>query len=255
MKNELRQLGLSENEVDAYLKLLSSGEVPVSVLAYKMKLPRNTCRYVCHQLIDKNLVSTRKDGNTFLFRAEPADKLYYLIEQQKSDLEKKEEGLNRIINELKAVEDPNSILPKVTYTNGINELEKAYEQFFDLLPNDAVIYDYVSTFDDDFPIERDRIIDLCVRKRKEKNLHIKCISTNTDPAQILKYKDPEENRETFLVKKIFDNGFEMMVCEDIIFEAFFTPPNCVARITQNKSLAEMQLHIMKLAFEGAKGGL
>jgi len=137
MEATLSKLGLNKTEIAIYLALLPIGTAPASVLAYRLGIQRITARRACLQLVNKGLFSSKKKDNTYIFTVEAPEKISYLAENEKRQAEEKIEQANRIIGPLKAMFNPETLLPKVRFYNNAEGIKKAYE---DTLKENKPIY-------------------------------------------------------------------------------------------------------------------
>jgi len=132
MKTTLEKLGLNSTEVTIYLSLLPVGSAPASVLSYRTGICCSTARMACKQLVSKGLLSMEEKGNMLVFTPEPPEKITYLVENKKRNLDEMTEQLNRIVGPLKAMIDPTSALPRVRFFEGTNGLICLYEEILEL---------------------------------------------------------------------------------------------------------------------------
>jgi len=127
MYQTLKEIGLEENEITVYLKLLSIGTTSASVLSYQTGIPRSTTHNLCGQLAKKGLIHSAKNKNTTSYTSESPDKLQFLLDRQKTELDEKQERINRIIGDLKIIENPDIMLPKVRFYDGFDGIKQVYE--------------------------------------------------------------------------------------------------------------------------------
>jgi len=253
MNEVLKELGFTDKEIDIYLALISAGHTSASVLAYKTGIALNSVRYICMQLVKKGLVTYTKSDNVNTYTHEPLEKILYLYELKKKELKRSENHAYKVITEMKAKMANDINFPKTIYSEGVDDVIKAYITFFDSIPNNSVVCDYVSSFDDfRFPLDRERIIDACVKKRLEKNIHIKCLSTYSKPAIRLKVTDHCSNRETLFVERISDEVFETLLYKDIVMETVYTDDGVFSAITRHPQIVKMRMELFSLAWETAK---
>ncbi|OGJ19970.1 hypothetical protein A3K73_03355 [Candidatus Pacearchaeota archaeon RBG_13_36_9] len=107
MKEELRKLGLTENEASVYLALLELGSTNAGEIIKKTKLHRNIVYDNLNKLIEKGLVSFVLIRNIKHFEATSSSELKDYIEKQKQEILEKEKIANQIIPEInKARESP-----------------------------------------------------------------------------------------------------------------------------------------------------
>jgi len=132
VEQTLRDLGLNPNEVKIYLSLLPLEKSPASTLGYRTKLERTTARYTCRQLVKKGVIAEMRSGNTFYYRAESPDKLLYLLESEKKELQEKEAQTQRIMGMLKGMANPKTKLPRIEFYEGKEGVIKLYDQILEI---------------------------------------------------------------------------------------------------------------------------
>ena len=137
LDNFLQEIGLNKREVAIYLALLPLGKASASVLARRTNLERTTTRSVCNALVDKGLLRLKKLGNVFIFYPEPPGRVASIFEEQKKRLSETESKMNRALAELKAMIDPEFLLPKVRYFEGKKGIIEIYE---DILKTGKDVY-------------------------------------------------------------------------------------------------------------------
>lgn len=133
----LESLGLTDKEVAIYLALLPLGNAPASALGNRTGINRSTAQYICQQLTKKGIIRSLQKNNTFIYSPESPEKLLYLIDQEKKVLEEKTEQTNRIIGQLKGMINPQAVLPKVKFFEGVDGL---IEMFEDALTERKTLY-------------------------------------------------------------------------------------------------------------------
>ena len=81
IKDTLLKLGLTKNEVEIYLALLSSGEISVNEIGSKAGLHRQVCYDALDRLVEKGFVSyITKNSKKFFKPLKPEKLLDYLDE-------------------------------------------------------------------------------------------------------------------------------------------------------------------------------
>ncbi len=149
----LADLGLSEKEIALYLLLLQLGPSAASTLAPRAGLPRSTAQFTCQQLAKRGLLRMVRKANVHVFSAEPPETLGALLRRQQLELEEREARLGRIIGELKAMQNPFSVLPKVQFFEGRDGIVAAYDAVLKDLQVGGEILGYLKPLqaaDDDF---------------------------------------------------------------------------------------------------------
>lgn len=82
MDEKLVDIGLTKKEAKVYLELLKLGPQPVSILANRLGINRNTCYSVLKELSLKNLVKTYKKGSIKYFMANDPNSLVAFVDSQ-----------------------------------------------------------------------------------------------------------------------------------------------------------------------------
>ncbi len=100
MKEELKKLGLTENESKVYLALLELGSTNAGKIIKRTNLHRNIVYDNLNKLISKGLVSFVVIRNIMHFETTPPLELKEYIEKQKKEIIKKERLVNRILPEI-----------------------------------------------------------------------------------------------------------------------------------------------------------
>lgn len=100
MENELKKLGLTENETKVYLSLIELGSTNAGKIIKKTKLHRNIVYDNLEKLIEKGLVSFVIIKNIKHFEATSPKELKKYIEKQKQEVLSKEKIVNKILPEI-----------------------------------------------------------------------------------------------------------------------------------------------------------
>jgi len=88
MKNELKELGLTKNQIEIYLYLLKEGEDTSSKIAKSIVLNRSGIYNDLNNLISLGIISYTIKNYTKYFNPAPPEKLLDIIENKKSKIEK-----------------------------------------------------------------------------------------------------------------------------------------------------------------------
>lgn len=123
-ENFLEQLGLTNMEAKAYDLSLELGAFAASILASRLGIPRTTARYICESLVQKKLMTETKKANTKIFVAENPTKLYSILYAEQENLDRKKNQLAITIKELQEKYNPKAKLPKITFYEGIDGIER-----------------------------------------------------------------------------------------------------------------------------------
>ena len=115
----LLDLGLTNNEIEVYLKLLMSGSVTVNTIAERTGLHRQACYDALDRLLEKSFVNFVNKDNKKHFQALPPEQLVNYIEEMK-------ERMAEMLPQLKKIEDASREKTLVEVYKGKNVLRFVY---------------------------------------------------------------------------------------------------------------------------------
>src|SRR3989338_4813909 len=101
--NQLKNLGLSDNEAKVYLAMLELGSATMLEISTKAGINRPTAYVQVESLKKLGLVSTQTKGKKQFFIAESPDQLENMLDQKKLDIENKKEELTKLLPELSSM--------------------------------------------------------------------------------------------------------------------------------------------------------
>jgi sugar-specific transcriptional regulator TrmB len=118
MLNQLKNIGLSENEAKVYVAMLELGPAPVTEIAYKAGINRPTAYFQIESLKKFGLVSSMNKGTKQLFQAESPDLLEALLKREEQKIAEKKHELESLLPELKNIFNMGDQKPVVRYFEG-----------------------------------------------------------------------------------------------------------------------------------------
>jgi HTH-type transcriptional regulator, sugar sensing transcriptional regulator len=127
---ELANLGLSEKEAKVYLAALELGKSPVQKISQKAGVNRATTYVIIEGMMKKGLMSSYHEDKKQFFFAEAPEKLKILFKDQELALKRKEEYLEKLLPELKALNVEKEGRPTVRYFEGKEGMRAMSEEFF-----------------------------------------------------------------------------------------------------------------------------
>ncbi len=86
VKETLRKLGMTKNEVDVYITLLNSGEMSVNEIGSRSGLHRQVCYDALERLLEKGFVSFVKKKNKKHFKPLYPDRIIDYLEEKKNQV-------------------------------------------------------------------------------------------------------------------------------------------------------------------------
>lgn len=246
----LQQLGLNETEVKVYLALLPLGTVPASAIATRLAMPRSTAKYTCQQLVDIGLVTKLNKNNTFLFTAKDPENLYKILEKQKQEIMQKEYDIGRVLGELKKMFNPRSVLPKMQFFEGAENITKMLQ---DVLDEAKPLYGALHLDPQLHPTIATYFRDVYIPERKRKFFPSWMLFNDNGSTRDYREGDQLMNRISLLVP---EKEFPFKICFHIYGDkvAFYSykSPNLSGVIIQDSYIREMQFSLFKLAWNYAR---
>lgn len=111
VRKELRELGLSDNEITAYLALLENGSMSAYELSNQTKIARSTIYGLMNSLQDKGLVGERHDTDTTAFTPSTPESVLSLLDERR-------ERVKSIIPSLEELQERTSSLFDINHFGG-----------------------------------------------------------------------------------------------------------------------------------------
>ena len=132
----LSSLGLDLNpkEIKIYLALLEVGTAAASTLGQRTHIHRSTAQYTCQQLVETGLARVIEKNNTFLYSAEPPERLLSLLDQQKEKIDQKQNQVEQILGDLKGLMNPHANIPKIQFFTGVDGIIELFEDILRTAP-------------------------------------------------------------------------------------------------------------------------
>ncbi|MDH5597182.1 MAG: hypothetical protein OEY44_03695 [Candidatus Peregrinibacteria bacterium] len=198
IQNVLQNIGLNEKEIEVYLTNLDLGPQPASVIARRVKMPRNTARFILDKLVEKGILEVTKKANTQIYSPEEPKNLINLLESQRVEenqkIDDKINQLNSVMVELESRYRPESTKPKVTFYEGDDGLRRVYE---DSLKSNETIRSFAS-FDGMHGALPDYFRNY-YKRRVQNKINIRSIHPDTPLAREKTRNDKKEGRLSHLV--------------------------------------------------------
>ena len=137
----LRGLDLTENESLLYGLMLSHPQSTVAELGTRAPYPRTMLYYVLKQLMQRGLVSARKDAWRTVYVAEDPEHLYDLVSKKEREFERDIHAVRELIPRLKNQYRLAGLRTSVRTFEGAGEYAKALEDSIVSQPNEIFAYE------------------------------------------------------------------------------------------------------------------
>ncbi len=185
-KDVLKQLGLTDSEVDVYLDLVIHGDSLASEIASRSKITRTYVYDALEHLIDKGIISYVLKNNRKIFQARAPDKLIEYVEYKEKLLEKQKQDIKKLVPELKKLQTPKLNKPVVEVLEGPEGLKTALN---DIVKEGHEIYAWGGT-DESYKYLPEFILKKYIREKAEKKIKtIQLYSEGKLPLEGLFYKN------------------------------------------------------------------
>lgn len=135
----LRDLELTDKEIEVYLACLALGETTIIPLCRRTHLPRTTVFHILERLKDRQLIEITQTRARRLYTPLPPRRLMTSLGQQKTKLEKRIETLEELLPAFNAAYSASLFEPRIRYFRGSDEIRLIYEEILEA-PVDEVLY-------------------------------------------------------------------------------------------------------------------
>lgn len=212
MLNQLKHIGLSDNEAKVYLAMLELGPSPVLEIAAKAGINRPTAYVQIESLKKMGLVSTQTKGKKQLFIAEDPSQLEILLDEEEKEIEHKKEELQKILPELTETFNKAEDRPQVRFFEGKEGLTRMQGIFLTSKEKSVVS---ISSADDIFRVFPAHNKSY-VPQRVKKKIHAKLVYTSSQ-GKLFEDHDEDMLRDTvYISAKDFDYHADIVVAGDQI---------------------------------------
>lgn len=253
MLDELKKIGLSENEAKTYLALLELGSATVQQIAQKSGIKRVTTYVQLETLMKMGLISSfekspeRKNGaaKTF-FRAEDPENLKKIVEREKKLSVSREKTLQDALPQLENIFSLSGERPRVRFFEGTEGIKTMQEEF---LKRDAREIIGASSFDDVLRIFPKHLEEFSPR-RAGRGITARLIYTSSQGAILKNVEKPLSLETAYLPAEKFPFSCDISVIGNTI--AILALKNQIFGIAiENKDIADSMRAFFNLAWEEA----
>ena len=127
MINELKNLGLSDNEAKVYLAMLELGPSSVIEIARKAEINRPTAYVQIESLKKRGLVSTQMKGKKQIYMAESPEHLEGMLDNQLHEIAVQKEMFSSVLPNLLSLYQSSGSRPTVRFFDGKEGLLRMQE--------------------------------------------------------------------------------------------------------------------------------
>ena len=175
----LEELGLSAKETELYLYSLRNGRQTASTIAKRTGIARSTVNFVFDQLIQKGFANKEVQEKTTYFQVVEPESLEYILLERSMRSKKQLSDLKDLLPDFKKIKNPNPLLPKVTYYEGLDSLYRTLE---DCCSRDESVY-FISSHNNMHPQVREFVERVYIPKSKKHKNKNKMILSDGETAR------------------------------------------------------------------------
>ena len=194
MLNQLRDIGLGENEAKVYLAMLELGPATVLQIAGKAGINRPTTYVQIESLKQRGLIEVMTKGKKSLFIAREPSSLEAMLEHEAKEIEVHKSELAKVLPQLQTMWDLAGKKPVVRYFEGIDGLRQMQDEFLKCKEKTILAISSLDNVIDVFPKQ----LESYSPRRIAKGIHSKIIYTSSR-GEVVKRDDPDSLREARFV--------------------------------------------------------
>ena len=195
MLDDLKKIGLSENEAKVYLATLELGSSTAQQVAQKAELKRPTTYVQLESLMKRGLATSFEKNTKTMFRAEDPEHLRQVLDKEKEEQKEKAGTLEKILPGLGNLYISAGERPRVRFFEGLSGLKTIQDEF--LKTKEKLVRSIANADDvlETFPAHGENY----VPRRVQKGIHSKLIYTSSK-GDILRESNEKALRESKFVQ-------------------------------------------------------
>lgn len=214
----LKELNLTEHEINLYTLSLSLGPAKISTIAESLNMPRPNVYKIIDSLEGHGLAKfPRNKGYAKTFMAEPPSTLKDLIKKKREKLGDLDREITGAMPDLLAMYHQGETPTKIKVLEGKEQWLKVFWQILDETKEKIEFFGSADAFIELVSWEEER---RWIKKRVQKGIHINTLLTPGKDAGTLQENDLKEMRTTRLFKGAipFVTGFMLYANKVIIWQ-------------------------------------
>lgn len=232
MQQELKEIGLNEDEASVYMAGLELGPATVLEIARKTGLNRTTLYGVTERLMEKRLLTKSLTGKRTLYVAEPPERLTIMLKERLAKLDD-------LLPELISLGRKGVYKPKIKYFEGLEGVKTVYRD--SLHSKDKTLLAFVGV--ERLNVRSDVLNQFWDREyipqRKKAQLFGRLIVPDNVEGRAFKKKDETSNRESRLVPATSYNfEGEILIYDNVVAFISYTEDEEYALSLESKAIAK-----------------
>lgn len=234
---ELERLGLNKSESKVYLALLELGNASAGIITDKAQVSPSKIYWILEKLLQKGLVSYILEAKTKFYYAASPQKLKEYLENEKKQIEQKENLLEKMLPKLKRVQTLSKDKQKAEIFVGFSAMKNAYSTMYDSAKKGEEHLVFLRSEEEEGKPEAVLFFNRLHKRSVEIGLERKLLSRDNKKARELFKKGPYAKRKGDEVRftEICPEGINILN-NQILFMHLAEKPICV--LVTSKQLAE-----------------
>ncbi|MEO6728611.1 MAG: helix-turn-helix domain-containing protein [Candidatus Dojkabacteria bacterium] len=203
VRSYLTEFGLNDKEVVIYLTLLKTGPSTIMDLSRKTGIKRSTTHNNVEELIKKGLVSQTNYGERRMAVAEDPEKLKFLLEQRKWDVNKLEKIMPDIVKSIYEIVPGSKETTKVEvkYYEGERGFKEVCQRSISKSTKEVLYLSNLEEWRKVYTTEYGK--EYYIPQRLKKNLFLKMLAVDNSQGTEYRNEDKATLRETRFLPKSF----------------------------------------------------
>lgn len=245
LTEDLKSIGLTEQEATVYLAGLELGPSSIMQLAKKVGVNRTSLYHTMAGLTQKKLFVESAQGKKRVFVAEGAIALKALVQSKLAHVDIIAEGL-------KALARTSTVKPIIKFYEGVNGIKTIFRYLANAKEKKSYAFVGVESLNSQSKTMLDFWLNEFTALRKKYNNTAYLIMPDSEGGKLYKATDQEKLRETRLLpSSSFNFPAEVMITDDIISMFVFTTKEQFAISVESPAIAETLKMVFKLCWKQA----
>ncbi|MEK7601196.1 MAG: helix-turn-helix domain-containing protein [Patescibacteria group bacterium] len=247
----LQGLGLGEDTALLYTQMLNHPRSTVQELGTRAPFPRTMLYYLLKQLVQRGLVTARKEGWRTVYVAEDPERLYDILTSKEKEFERETHSVRELIPRLKHRYRLAGKRPSVRMFEGVEEYQKALEDIIVSRPKEISAYEMLGAKKPALEIrethERRRI----ARKIQKKVLFFE----DSDALQFLKTRGYDDYTQFRTIREelIAPFGSDVTLYDGkLLYTSYYDEREPTAILVEDQALYGMQKNIFEALWKQGK---
>ena len=214
----LKELGLSDNEINLYSLSLALGPAPIAEISKSLNVPRPNVYKLIEALEKYGLAKFQQHKyRKKTFMVEPPTVLTELLRKKKQDLSRLDSQLVSMLPDLLALYRQGELPSSIKVLEGRDQFLKAWNETLNESDGGQEFLGSTKDFINFISWEHEQS---WIQERVKRNIFIRVLSIPSETSQALGSKDKQELRETRVLKshKPFDAAFQLFGNKVIIWQ-------------------------------------